>query len=75
MIFSVYQRANLDFHILLEIFGANLAEILKFKKRETASTIVEKRQKTLHQFFFENDTWLAILDVHLHMNCTSFGYI
>ena len=29
---SVYQRANLDFDILLEILGANLAEIFKFKK-------------------------------------------
>ena len=75
MIFSVYQRANLDFGILLEIFGANLAEILKFKKKELLQQLLKNGKKTLHQFFFENDTWLAILDVHLHMNCTSFGYI
>ena len=34
MSFLVYQRANLDFDILLEIFCANLAEISKFKKEE-----------------------------------------
>ena len=72
MIFLVYRRANLDFDILLEIFGTNLAEISKFK-RESASTIDEKWQKTLYQNVFENDTSLAILDVHLHMNCTSLG--
>ena len=61
------QRANLDFDILLEIFCANLAEIFKSKK--------EKLLQQLYQFFFENDIRLAILDVHLLMNCTSFGGI
>ena len=36
MIFSVYERADLDFDMLLEIFGANLAEIYLRLKRETA---------------------------------------
>ena len=30
--FSFYQRANLDFDILLKILGANLAEIFTCKK-------------------------------------------
>ena len=50
---SVYQRANSYFDILLEIFGANLAEIVKFKKRETVSKMVENSKKCCIKLFLK----------------------
>ena len=52
MIFLVYQRANLDFDIFLEIFGANLVQISKFKREKLLQQLLKNGQKNLHQVFF-----------------------
>ena len=61
--FSVYQRANLAFDILLEPFGANLAKIFKFKKEK----LLTKMAENAVSIFFENDCRLAILDVYIQV--------
>ena len=65
MIFFSLPTADLDFDISFEKFGANVAEIFKFKKEKLLhSTSVEKRQKRYIKSFLKNDTRLAIIDVH-----------
>ena len=73
LLFSLPTRANLDFDVLLEIFSASLAKIFKFKKEKLLQQLLKNGRKCCIKSSFENDTRLAILDVHLHMNCTSLG--
>ena len=58
--FSVYQRANLDFDVLLDIFGANLAEMFKFKKEKLLQQLLKNSRKRCIIFLkwhYVNNSW------------------
>ena len=51
--FSDYQLANLNFDISLEVFGANLAEIFKFRKDRLLNKVLKNGKKRCIQFFLK----------------------